>query len=92
MKGLVVTDKSERVYYFHKNTLHAANELLAAAGKTSFADVDISIFMRGDEFAHDASRRKPGCGPNLRSERNESRVLAPRLDRARLTPAGAQLL
>ncbi|MBK0369133.1 FMN-binding glutamate synthase family protein [Flavobacterium agrisoli] len=51
MKGLVITDKSERVYHFHKNTLHAANELLAAAGKKSFADVDISIFMRGDEFA-----------------------------------------
>ncbi|KVV15574.1 FMN-binding glutamate synthase family protein [Flavobacterium sp. TAB 87] len=51
MKGLVVTDKSDRVYHFHKNTLHAANELLAAAGKTSFADVDINIFMRGDEFA-----------------------------------------
>jgi glutamate synthase domain-containing protein 2 len=52
MKGLVVTDKSERVYHFHHNTLHAANELLAAAGKTSFADVDINIFMRGDEFVH----------------------------------------
>ncbi|MFM2370180.1 MAG: hypothetical protein RL619_2501 [Bacteroidota bacterium] len=52
MKGLVVTDKSERVFYFHKNTLHTANELLAAAGKKSFADVDINIFMRGDEFAH----------------------------------------
>lgn len=52
MKGLVVTDKSDRVYHFHKNTLHAANELLAAAGKKSFADVDINIFMRGDEFVH----------------------------------------
>ena len=52
MKGLVVTDKSDRVYHFHKNTLHAANELLAAAGKNSFAEVDINIFMRGDEFAH----------------------------------------
>ena len=50
MKGLVVTDKSERVYYFHKNTLHAANELLAAAGKSSYNEVDNSIFMRGDEF------------------------------------------
>lgn len=52
MKGLVVTDKSERVYQFHKNTLHAANELLAAAGKSSFSEVDASIFMRGDEFEH----------------------------------------
>ncbi|MEG2102071.1 MAG: FMN-binding glutamate synthase family protein, partial [Flavobacterium sp.] len=47
-----VTDKSDRVYHFHKNTLHSANELLAAAGKTSFADVDINIFMRGDEFTN----------------------------------------
>jgi hypothetical protein len=30
--------------------LHAANELLAASGKSSFQDVDSSIFMRGDEF------------------------------------------
>jgi glutamate synthase domain-containing protein 2 len=52
MKGLVVSDKSERVFHFHKNTLHAANELLAAAGKTSFADADINIFMRGDEFSN----------------------------------------
>ncbi|WP_281635932.1 FMN-binding glutamate synthase family protein [Flavobacterium marginilacus] len=52
MKGLVVTDKSERVYHFHKNTLHAANELLAAAGKNSFSEVDINIFMRGDEFTN----------------------------------------
>nr|WP_314840290.1 FMN-binding glutamate synthase family protein [uncultured Flavobacterium sp.] len=50
MKGLVVSDKSERVYHFHHNTLHAANELLAASGKSSFQDVDSSIFMRGDEF------------------------------------------
>ena len=50
MKGLVVTDKSERVYNFHKNTLHAANELLAAAGKNSFSEIDVNIFMRGDEF------------------------------------------
>jgi len=52
MKGLVVTDKSERVFHFHKNTLHAANELLAAAGKSSYKEVDGSIFMRGDEFTH----------------------------------------
>jgi glutamate synthase domain-containing protein 2 len=52
MKGLVVTDKSDRVYHFHKNTLHSANELLAASGKTRFADVDINIFMRGDEFTN----------------------------------------
>ncbi|WP_264565042.1 FMN-binding glutamate synthase family protein [Flavobacterium sp. N3904] len=59
MKGLVVTDKSERVYLFHKNTLHAANELLAAAGKTSYSEVDINIFMRGDEFSNLANHYFP---------------------------------
>lgn len=52
IKGLVVADKSERVFHFHKNTLYAANELLAAAGKSSYKEVDGSIFMRGDEFTH----------------------------------------
>lgn len=51
-KGLVISDKFERAFYFHKNTLYAANELLAAAGKSSYEEVDASIFMRGDEFAH----------------------------------------
>jgi glutamate synthase domain-containing protein 2 len=59
MKGLVVTDKSERVFHFHKNTLHAANELLAAAGKSSYAEVDINIFMRGDEFSNLANHYFP---------------------------------
>ncbi len=52
MKGLVVREKFERVYHFHKNTLHAANELLAATGKNNYSEVDISIFMRGDEFSN----------------------------------------
>jgi glutamate synthase domain-containing protein 2 len=52
MKGLVVTDKSDRVFHFHKNTLHSANELMAASGKSKFSEVDINIFMRGDEFTH----------------------------------------
>lgn len=50
VKGLDITDKAERVYHFHKNTLHTCNELIAAAGRDSFAEVDASMFMRGDEF------------------------------------------
>lgn len=34
MRALVVPDKSERVFQFHQNTLHALKELLAAAGLT----------------------------------------------------------
>ncbi len=67
IKGLVVTDKSERVYHFHKNTLHAANELLAAAGKNSFSEVDINIFMRGDEFANLADHYFPDTLTNVRN-------------------------
>lgn len=50
MKGLVVTDKSQRAYYFHKNTVQAALELLAAAGCNNLGELSIDIFMRGDEF------------------------------------------
>ena len=52
MKELVVTDKTERVFNFSKNTLHSANVILAAASKKSFAGVDINIFIHGDEFTH----------------------------------------
>jgi hypothetical protein len=31
-RALVVPDKAERVYHFHRNTLRALSELLAAAG------------------------------------------------------------
>jgi hypothetical protein len=31
-RALVVGDKSQRVYHFHRNTLHALGELVAAAG------------------------------------------------------------
>ena len=34
MRALVVPDKAERVYQFHHNTLHALQELVAAAGLT----------------------------------------------------------
>jgi len=52
MKELVVKDITERVFNFHKNTLHSAKELLTAASKKSFAGVDINIFIHGDEFTH----------------------------------------
>lgn len=52
MKGLVVTDKYDRIYHFHKNTPHAANELLAAMGKNNFSEVAISIFIRGNGFSN----------------------------------------
>jgi len=67
MKGLVVSDKFERVFHFHRNTLHAANELLAAAGKNSYAEVDFNIFMRGDEFTNLANNYFPDNLTNVTS-------------------------
>jgi len=52
IKGLVVKEKKDRVFHFHKNTLLAAMELLAATGVSRFEDINMNIFMRGDEFVH----------------------------------------
>lgn len=49
-KGLNVVDKSERVYQFHKNTLHSCNELLGAAGLDEYSEISADIFMKGEEF------------------------------------------
>ena len=66
IKGLDVTDKSERVYHFHKNTLHTCNELIAAAGKESYDEIDASMFMRGDEFEHLSDKYFPDILDHLR--------------------------
>jgi len=50
VKGLVVSDKSERVYNFHKNTIHAVLELLGACGLTHTKEINISMFVKGDEM------------------------------------------
>jgi glutamate synthase domain-containing protein 2 len=67
IKGLDVTDKSERVYHFHKNTLHTCNELIAAAGRSSYEEVDASMFMRGDEFEHLSDVYFPDILGNVKS-------------------------
>ncbi|WP_407402763.1 FMN-binding glutamate synthase family protein [Chryseobacterium sp.] len=66
IKGLDVTDKSERVYHFHKNTLHTCNELIGAAGRSSYDEVDASMFMRGDEFEHLSDKYFPDILSNVR--------------------------
>lgn len=50
MKGLVVTDKAERVYNFHHNTIKAVLELLGACGITHTEDISIDMFVKGDEM------------------------------------------
>ncbi|WP_137403868.1 FMN-binding glutamate synthase family protein [Echinicola rosea] len=49
-KGLVVEDKAERVFNFHRNTMHAVLELLGACGVKHTNEIDISMFVKGDEM------------------------------------------
>lgn len=58
-KGLVVTDKSERVYNFHKNTIHAVKELLGASGHLHTSELTIHDLVRGDEMVALADRYFP---------------------------------
>jgi glutamate synthase domain-containing protein 2 len=58
-KGLVVTDKSERVYNFHKNTVHAVKELLGATGHEHTSQLTAHDLVRGDEMLDFANRFFP---------------------------------
>ncbi len=58
-RGLVVRNKAERVHNYHRNTLHATLELLAACGKERFSDVSMDMFARGDEFVELANHYFP---------------------------------
>ncbi len=59
VKGLVVTEKSERVYNFHKNTIHAVKELLGASGHTHTSELTIHDLVKGDEMVILANRFFP---------------------------------
>ena len=59
VKGLVVSDKAERVFNFHNNTVYAVMELLAACGKDNIEEVDMKMFVRGDEFVNLANKYYP---------------------------------
>jgi len=48
-KALNPLDKGDRVYHFHKNTLHAFSELLTAAGISNAADLSPDLIMKRDE-------------------------------------------
>lgn len=58
-KGLVVSDKSERVYNFHKNTVHAVKELLGATGHQHTSELTIKDLVRGDEMVEFANHFFP---------------------------------
>ncbi|TDQ18988.1 glutamate synthase domain-containing protein 2 [Algoriphagus boseongensis] len=58
-KGLVITDKAERVYNFHKNTVHAVKELLGASGYSHTSELSIRDLVRGDEMVEFANHFFP---------------------------------
>jgi glutamate synthase domain-containing protein 2 len=47
-RAIVVTDKAERVFHFHTNTLNALAELLGAAGLTSASQLSCTHLMVRD--------------------------------------------
>jgi hypothetical protein len=51
-RALVVTDKAERVYYYHLNTLHALADLLGAAGLTHPRQLTADRIMVRDRLGH----------------------------------------
>ncbi len=58
-KGLVISDKAERVYNFHKNTIHAVVELLGASGHQHPSELSATDLVRGDEMIALADRYLP---------------------------------
>ncbi len=58
-RGLVVSDKSERVYNFHKNTIHAVQELMGATGHIHTSQISIHDLVKGDEMVKLANRYFP---------------------------------
>lgn len=58
-KGLVVTDKAERVFNYHKNTVHAVVELLGASGHQHTSELTAADLVRGDEMIALADRYFP---------------------------------
>ena len=45
-KALVVSDKGDRVYHFHRNTLHALSEMIAAAGLSHPEEIEAHHVVR----------------------------------------------
>ncbi|MFY0606260.1 MAG: FMN-binding glutamate synthase family protein [Cyclobacteriaceae bacterium] len=63
-KGLAVTDKSERVFNFHHNTIHAVLELLGACGLSHSEEITIDMFVKGDEMVELSNRYFPDSVQN----------------------------
>ena len=57
--GLAVTDKAERVYRFHHNTITAVLELLGTCGLKHTEEIGIKMFVKGDEMVTLSNRYFP---------------------------------
>ena len=54
-----MTDTAERVYRFHYNTIIAVLELLGTCGLKHTEEIDIEMFVKGDEMVTLANRYFP---------------------------------
>lgn len=59
VNGLVVKDKADRVYLFHKNTVRAVQELLGACGHIKTSELTAHDLVKGDEMIELANRYFP---------------------------------
>lgn len=59
VNGLVVKDKADRVYLFHKNTVRAVQELLGACGHMKTSELTAHDLVKGDEMIELANRYFP---------------------------------
>jgi glutamate synthase domain-containing protein 2 len=48
-RALVPSDKGDRVFHYHQNTIHALSEILMAAGLSHTAELTSDLIMRRDE-------------------------------------------
>ncbi len=46
--ALVVTDKAERVYHYHANTIHMLSEMMGAAGLSHPSQINADLLMTRD--------------------------------------------
>jgi glutamate synthase domain-containing protein 2 len=62
-RALVVSDKAERVYHFHRNTVHAVAEMIAAAGADHPSEIDADRMYK--RISHTQIRRLDEIYPRI---------------------------
>lgn len=63
-EGLTITDKEERVFHYHQNTLIALKELIEASGLTSLSEITKDlIFEKNGDSVQSLSEKYPTLEP-----------------------------